>query len=248
LRASKDNGLVSAYFASDVHLRLDHPERARRFARWVEGLEPGDSLTIVGDLCDFWLTARQLDAAASQCPGLRALAAFRSRGGAITILPGNHDAWLGPFYEERIGARFQPEPYEIEVHGLRVLLVHGHLLGGRSAWKGWMEGKTFLEAFRRCPAPLAAGLDHLLDLANGRHRAADEARHLAVYRKFVERCAGAADLVVLGHIHRTVDRAEESPRWIVLGGWHEQSSYLKVDASGASLIVVPDPDPASIPC
>ena len=46
---------LAAYFASDVHLRLDRPERGRRFARFVGGLEPGvDTLTIVGDLCDFW--------------------------------------------------------------------------------------------------------------------------------------------------------------------------------------------------
>jgi hypothetical protein len=28
---------------------------------------------------------------------------------------------------------------------------------------------------------------------------------------------------------------------VVLGGWHYQSSYLKVDHGGASLVVEPDP-------
>src|SRR5436309_13291502 len=88
---------VAAYFASDVHLRLDFPGRGRRFARFVGALEPeDDTLTIVGDLCDFWYVARQNDGGAMACDGLRALSEFRNRGGEVTILVGNHDCSLGP--------------------------------------------------------------------------------------------------------------------------------------------------------
>ena len=125
---------MPAYFVSDVHLRLDRPERSRRFARWVEGLRPGDPLVIAGDLCDFWFASRQRRADPLACEGLRALADFRARGGSTTIMPGNHDTWLGPLYERALGARFVPEPLEVEAYGRRVHLVHGHLLGARSAW------------------------------------------------------------------------------------------------------------------
>jgi UDP-2,3-diacylglucosamine hydrolase len=236
---------VPAYFTSDVHLRLDFPERGRRFARWVRGLEPDDSLTIAGDLCDFWFAARQRDAAAS-CPGLKALAGFRERGGKVAILPGTHDAWLEPLYEEVLGVRFLGEPLAVEVSGVRLLLVHGHKLGGRSAWKGWMESRAFLSGFRHAPSPLATGLDHLLERRNERSRDIDDMRHLAVYRRFAAGCAGLADVVVIGHIHRPLDESGSGPRLIVPGGWHTQSSYVKVDASGASLII--EPDPAPIPC
>ena len=47
-------------------------------------------------------------------------------------------------------------------------------------------------------------------------------------------------MVVLGHVHVTLDDREGSPRLIVLGGWHSQASYLRVDESGASLIVETD--------
>ena len=52
--------------------------------------------------------------------------------------------------------------------------------------------------------------------------------------------------MVIGHVHRAVDEAGTSPRLIVLGGWHEQSSYLKIDDTGASLVVARDA--AAIPC
>ena len=234
------------YFASDVHLRLDRPERAFRFARWVDRLEPEDTLTIVGDLCDFWLVARQLDAATTACAGLRALAAFRSRGGEIAFLPGNHDVWLGPYLQRTLDAHLLVEPVRIERYGLRILLVHGHHQGSRPVWKGWMESRAFLEAFRRAPGPVARVLDRLLERVNDRGRAVSEHRHLAAFRQFADRQAGSADLVVFGHLHRTVDDTTTPPRMVVLGGWQRQSSYLRVDASDASLIV--EADPASMPC
>ena len=50
-------------------------------------------------------------------------------------MPGNHDAWLCPFYESELGARIVPDPCDLTVHGLRLHVVHGHLLGARRAWK-----------------------------------------------------------------------------------------------------------------
>jgi UDP-2,3-diacylglucosamine hydrolase len=233
---------VADYFASDVHLRLDHPERGRRLARWVDGLGPDDTLTIVGDLCDFWYASRQFGTDPMACDGLRALAAFQTRGGSLTILTGNHDGWLGPFYERTLGARYVAEPWDVEAHGLRIRLVHGHRLGARPPWKGWMESRRFLDLFRRVPESLARRLDQLLEETNEKLRDAADRRHLAKFRAYADRHADDFDLVVLGHIHRPLDDVEPRPRMIVLGGWHRQSSYLKIDHTGASLIVEPDPE------
>ncbi|HMB04971.1 MAG TPA: UDP-2,3-diacylglucosamine diphosphatase [Isosphaeraceae bacterium] len=233
---------MAAYFASDVHLRLDHPERGRRLARFVDRLDADDTLTIVGDLCDFWLATRQRDAGATSCAGLRALAAFHDRGGAITVLPGNHDIWSGSYYEQTFGARFLQEPLVVEASGLRVHLVHGHRLGARKIWKKGMESHTFFEAFGAIPPPLANMLDILLERSNERGLAESNRRHLAAYRRYAASIRGQADLLVLGHIHAPLDDPGTDPRMIILGGWHRRSSYLKIDdASGATLIVEHDP-------
>ncbi len=238
---------VPAYFASDVHLRLDHPERGQRFARWVRSLEPGDSLTIVGDLCDFWMVSRQLKKAPTECAGLKALHNFRLRDGQLAILPGNHDHWLMQFYEETLGARAVDEPLKLEIEGLRLFVAHGHRYGGGGsrAWKAWMEGAAFLNAFRLCPAPMASALDNLLEGVNIRRRSQDNARQIAIYETFAATQADV-DLVVFGHVHQIVDRPSTTPRLVVLGGWHTQGSYLKVDSAGANLIIIPDSAP--IPC
>ncbi|HEX8201375.1 MAG TPA: metallophosphoesterase [Isosphaeraceae bacterium] len=230
---------MAAYITSDVHLRLDRPERAGRFARWVEGLDPADALFLVGDLCDFWYASRQRRADPRSCPGLRAVAAFRDRGGAVTILPGNHDGSLGALYESALGARFVPGPLDVELFGLRVHLVHGHHLGARRAWKGVMESRTFLRGFGLAPGPLARGLEALLEASNARGRAASDRRHLAVYRRYAAARADRVDLVVFGHIHHPTDEAAGSPRLVVLGSWHRGASFLKLDAAGAALRAEP---------
>jgi len=228
---------VTHYFASDVHLRFDCPDRDRRFSAWLSRLSGDDDLVIAGDLCDFWMGARRADNDLMRSDSLQALAGFRRHGGSLAIMPGNHDAWLCPFYESELGARIIPEPHDLTIHGLRLRLVHGHRLGARRAWKSWMESRSFFEGFGRVPRPIAQVLDQALTWRNERGLAADEERHLRVFRAYAAQCRGAADLVVIGHVHRPVDEAETSPRLIVLGGWQDRSSYLRIDENGADFQV-----------
>ena len=231
---------MACYLASDIHLRMDRPERARRFARWVRQLEDDASLLVAGDLCDFWMVARQREKELMESEGLGALANFRARGGSLAILPGNHDLWICPFYERTLGATLLREPYDTTVHGFRLHVVHGHLLGARRKWKGWMESREFKNAFELLPGPVAGLLGQLLERKNSSGLAADERRHLAVFRDYAAGLRGLADIVVIGHVHRAVDDSASDPRMIVLGGWQERSSYLKIDSTGASFHVVAD--------
>lgn len=235
---------MPTYFASDVHLRLDQPERAERFARWVEQRRADDAVYLVGDLCDFWFSARESQRDPMACPGLRSLAEFTTRGGALTILLGNHDHWLGPLYQEKLGARIAPEPLEVNVGGRRFHLVHGHLLGGRSRWKGWMEGERFLEGFRALPHPAAWFLATGLERLNEARLDAGHRRHLAVYRDYVDRLPTAEPplTAVLGHVHLTIDEPRPNgSRMIVLGNWHAQSSCLIAEDDGGDARHVIEP-------
>jgi UDP-2,3-diacylglucosamine hydrolase len=233
---------VPFYFASDVHLRDDRPERARRFARWVDGLGAADTLWILGDLCDFWAATRQAGSSAGRCPGLRALAAFRDRGGVLNLVAGNHDLWLGPYYERWLGVPFVAEPVALNVYGRRLRLVHGHLLGARRRWKAAMESRAFFRLFSALPAFVARPLDRKLERTNERGRLASEERHLQVFRRYAREHSADSDLVVIGHVHRQVQELADDYRLIVLGGWHERVSYLRIDESGVSLRSERDPE------
>jgi UDP-2,3-diacylglucosamine hydrolase len=231
---------VAHYFASDIHLRFDHPERDGRFAAFVSRLNRDDALWIAGDLCDFSMGARLSAAELLRSISLQALAQFRNGGAGLAIMAGNHDKWLGPFYASELGATIIAEPYDLESFGLRIRIVHGHLLGARRPWKAWMESRAFYRAFGRLPRPIADQLDRALTWRNERDLAADEERHLHVFREYTARCRGSADLVVIGHVHRAVDESSTYPRLIVLGGWQRRSSFLRVDESGAQFQIEDD--------
>ena len=225
------------YFLSDVHLRLDQPDRGQRLAQLVDRLGADDSLTIVGDLCDFWFAARQIRDDPMTCAGLRSLAEFRDRGGPITVLAGNHDAWLGPFYERTIGARFLPDALDEDVQGLRLHIAHGHRLGAETRWKAALKSRAFLSAFRRVPSVLADILGAQLRATNSRNQEAFDRRGLAVYRNYASKADPTYDLIVLGHVHLPLDTAPDHPRLVVLGGWHRRNCYLVVEEGSASHIV-----------
>jgi UDP-2,3-diacylglucosamine hydrolase len=229
--------IVAHYFASDVHLRDDHSERDGRFRSWVVGLSPSDSLTIVGDLCDFWMGSREPEQRLADDPSLSALADFRKSGGSLAIMAGNHDLWLCPFYARCLGAEIIEEPYDRVVHGLRIRIVHGHLLGARRRWKAVMESRAFFQVFGLMPHPIAHILDRVLTWKNERGLLEDEERHLKVFRAYARDCRDVADLVVIGHVHRPVDEVGEGPRLVVLGGWQCGGSFLKIDETGASFHV-----------
>lgn len=230
---------MADYFVSDVHLRLDEPDRGRRLARFVDRLSSGDTLTIVGDLCDFWYSARQMSTDPLKCAGLRSLAALRDRGGSITALAGNHDAWIGPFYERVFAARFVPDAIEGPVQGLQLRVAHGHRLKAHTPWKTILESRAFLSAFRRVPAPLADALGAQLRRTNAKNQEAFDRRGLAVYLEYLASLPDHLDLVVLGHVHKPFDTGPGRPRLIVLGSWHAHNCHLVIDGGEARHIVEP---------
>jgi UDP-2,3-diacylglucosamine hydrolase len=236
----EDVEAVPHYFASDVHLRKDRPDRDRRFHAWLDRLTPEDSLVIAGDLCDFWMGARRQHENPVGCESLQTLAEFRRRGGSLAIMPGNHDEWLCPFYRDELGATIIAEPHDMTLHGLRVRVVHGHRLGARRVWKSWMETRAFFEAFSHIPETIAQTLDRILESRNLHGLKADEERHMKVFREYAALCRGTVDLVVIGHVHQPADDTFSDPRMVVLGGWQRRSSYLQIDEKGATLRIEHD--------
>ena len=151
------------------------------------------------------------------CAGLRALAGFRDRGGSIAVLAGNHDAWLGPFYERTLGARFFADALDLHLGGLRVHAAHGHRVGARTSWKALLESRAFLAAFRRAPAPLADALGSMLESTNRTNQDAFDRRGLEILKAYAGGLGDRADLVVLGHVHKPLDTGAGRPRLVVLG-------------------------------
>jgi len=200
-------------------------------------LDSADTLTIGGDLCDFWFASREVQHDPMECQGLAALADFVQRGCKLTIVRGNHDAWLDRFYERQLGAQVLDEPVILVSHGQRIHLVHGHLVTTRSWWKKLLESRLFLEAFSLLPRPVALLLRARLDRANRRDLARRTHAHEAIFRQYVQQHIEHADVFLFGHIHQAVDERIGPARMIILGDWIRRASYLRIDEGGASFVV-----------
>ena len=142
---------MAHYFASDIHLRADRPERDRRFCNWLERLDPDDQLVIGGDLCDFWMGARRADNELLDSDSLRALAEFRRRGGSLAIMAGNHDTWLCPLYERQLGAGSSPSrtmrPFTVFASGWFTAISW---VRGAAGSRGWNRARSS-RASAACP-------------------------------------------------------------------------------------------------
>ena len=139
-----DVAIVAHYFASDVHLRFDRPDRDRRFSDWLSRLTPEDSLLSSPAISAIsgWPheAARASSCAARACRGSRnsSAAAARWQSWPATTTPGSARSTSASW------VRIVPDPFDLTVFGLRAHVVHGHLLGARRAWKAWMEGPAVL--------------------------------------------------------------------------------------------------------
>lgn len=229
---------MAYYFASDTHLRLDRPERSERFADFVNGLNPTDTLIIVGDLYDFWFVSRQQFRYQDECPGLQSLVRFRKAGGHLRVLAGNHDHWLNRFIKSKLGVPLEYEPIRLDIDGIKIQAVHGHLLIRRHHWKALMESKWFMTAFSWIPSFIARRCKSVLDNKN---RADYERRNRvqsALFRQFVDKHQGLADVFIFGHVHDRMDEQVGNARLFILGSWMKSGSYLMIENGHVSLVVL----------
>lgn len=192
-------------------------------------------------------------------PGLIALKNFVDQNGKVILLAGNHDQHLGWYYEQQFGLKFTKEPFETEMEGVVVHLVHGHLLGGRSIWKGWMESRIFLDMFKKVPDSIANKLAGQLKKYNSRNRRVDNLRHYMVFERYLKSLyKSSADIAILGHIHQTIFHDVQLPTleinesqsitrkisMVVLGHWFQQSSWLKIENGKVEFYIWSDHAPS----
>ena len=225
------------YFASDVHLRLDKPDRSERFARFVERLNADDVLIIVGDLYDFWFVSRQQRVSRQPCPTEIALIQFRKRGGQLRILSGNHDTWLEAFIEKTYGVVYEPTLLELQIGDYQLRVRHGHRLSRRWGLKLFMESRLFLRVFSRLPNRFALTCDRMLENSNVTHFERQKEEQLSIYRKAVREYRGSAGVHVFGHLHARVEEQIGAARFFVLGDWRTTSGFLVVDGDRLSLVI-----------
>jgi UDP-2,3-diacylglucosamine hydrolase len=145
--------MSAAFFISDIHvglqdkqseeLKLDKLERLFAIIR-----AEGRSLYMLGDIFDYWMEFRYLvPKGFTRLYGM--LSDLVRDNIEVTYIAGNHDFYLGRFFDEELGVKTRYGLQELSVEGSRFILAHGDGLG-----KGDLGYKLFVN-FIRTPFNIA---------------------------------------------------------------------------------------------
>lgn len=111
-------------FLSDVHLHVDEPDTARA---WMDGLRhsQADAIFILGDLFEVWIGDDDDHPFVADCVNTLYNV---TRQRPVFFMHGNRDFLAGTGLMQASGMQLLPDPFTLDLSGVRLVLSHGDLL------------------------------------------------------------------------------------------------------------------------
>lgn len=214
-------------FASDLHARPDKPERERIFEYFLNKINLScDILYLLGDIFEFGFVFRGKILPYYQRL-VDDLAGLKDRGVEVYFLPGNHDLWMAEYLKKR-GIGIIQDGEVVGIYGRRAQLFHGmlRLKDALSRFTDKIMRSAFgVHAYAQLPPGI--GFNTALRIA----RASRERHHT-----FRKRIKGSdlrpvdprAGIVISGHHHQPLSFTYDNRRYISLGDWIRNFTYLEM--------------------
>lgn len=245
--------MATIYFASDLHLgvdaRLSSAQRERLFVRWLEEVvrPDADALFLMGDVFEFWFEYRSV-VPRGFVRLLGKLAELRDGGLEIHYFTGNHDLWMGDYFERELGIPLHHVPQRYTWDGQQFLIGHGDGLGpgdkGYKRMKRVFRNRAAQWAYARLHPNFAFGLARRVAQFSRTHTGMSEDHFFGRDREWLVQYAErklAADpelsYFIFGHRHLPIDLllSNERSRYVNLGDWLQYQTYAKWDGETLSL-------------
>lgn len=121
------------YFTSDHHFGAPTKEKSQPrealFLKWLNEKESDmGALFILGDLFDFWFEYKTV-VPKGYVRILGKLAELKDKGIPIYFFVGNHDLWMGDYFETELGIPVFHKPMTFDINGKSFFIGHGDGLG-----------------------------------------------------------------------------------------------------------------------
>jgi UDP-2,3-diacylglucosamine hydrolase len=238
----------STLLVSDVHLDAAAPGTLRQFVAFLRGEARGArALYILGDLFEAWIGDD--DPAPAGRAIVAELRALTDSGVPCFLMHGNRDFVLGRRFERDTGARLLDDGTVVDLHGERVLLMHGDVLCTADVsyqrLRRVLRNPVLLALLRRLPLGARRALGRRLRAGSRMHTGSTAPEIMDVTQQAVIdalRSSGVSTLVH-GHTHRPAVHefhVDGRPcRRIVLGDWYTQGSVLEWSDDGFELRAMP---------
>lgn len=225
-------------FVSDLHLGPDtDPDgaRERAFVAFLKSL-PADlkGLYLLGDIFDFWLEYHDV-VPRGNVRTLAALAEVAERA-ELWYFGGNHDWWLGDYFEKELGAHIVLEPYRVlDLDGVKVMAGHGDVVAfrdARSRFLAWLfRNKVCIALLKALPPRWVLRFARNWAASSRRRhdgKPAKDMRQEPIYQ-FVNEYGRKEhiDYYVFGHWHHAARLPVESGgELIIVGDWSHGENFF----------------------
>lgn len=226
------------YFISDVHLGAkqgdEENKNRKRFLDFLASIEDdAERIFFVGDLFDFWFEYK-FAIPKHHFDVLHQLAKFRDKNIPMVYLAGNHDFWLGEFFDRELNMETVNDEWCGEIDGKQVYLFHGDGVAkkdvGYRILKKILRNKTNIHIFRWLHPDLGFPLSRYVS-GTSRHYT----NHIVLndhtdYIDFArDRFAEGYDYVIMGHRHNPFEHDENGRKYVNLGDWLFNFSYATME-------------------
>jgi UDP-2,3-diacylglucosamine hydrolase len=238
------------YFLSDFHLgvpdRASSLEREKRITQFLDEIKKDAAVIfVVGDLFDFWYEYRTV-VPKGYVRILGKLAEITDTGIPIHFFVGNHDMWMGGYFEEELHIPVYHEPKEFEWNGKKFLIGHGDGLGpgdkGYKFIKKIFRNRFCQWLFGILPPVVGVGLANYFSRrsravtgqANEVFLGEDNEWLISYCKEVLQK--SYFDYLVFGHRHLPIDfTLKGGSRYINLGDWIHYCTYAVFDGENIEL-------------
>ena len=229
----------TAYFASDFHFGVPDRESSLRrevaVTSWLDRIAAdADHLFLLGDIFDFWFEYRDVVPKGYFC-FFSKLLEMKRKGTNIYYFTGNHDMWVGDYFEQELGMEIFRTQQIFLINGKRCVVGHGDGLDPKD--KGYLLIKKIF-AFRpnillygalppRWAFSIARKCSHTSRKKTGRedfHQNDEDimGNYILNYLKK----DNTIDYFIFGHRHLPLKMNIGNAVYINTGDWLTHNSYL----------------------
>jgi UDP-2,3-diacylglucosamine hydrolase len=236
--------MPKTYFISDVHLgeisKIDEEEKVQKFLTFLKKIN-GDAERIffVGDLFDFWFEYK-FTIPKKHFSVLHQLALLQNKKIEMHYLAGNHDFFLGNFFEKELNIRTYSNEWTGKIYGKNFYIFHGDGVAkkdtGYRILKKIIRNPVSIKLYRLIHPdigiPLARFISGSSRIYTDNIKLDDQNDYIEFAR---ERFKEGFDYVIMGHRHEPFVLNEKKKKYINLGDWLVHFSYAVFDGNNIEL-------------
>jgi len=238
------------YFSSDNHLGAPTSEeslpREQKFVRWLDTVKKdATAIFLLGDLFDFWFEYKTV-VPKGFVRVLGKLAEISDSGIPIYFFVGNHDLWMGDYFEKELNIPTYRDVKEFTFNDKVFLIGHGDGKGpgdmGYKRMKKVFTNPVFKWLFRWFHPELGMRLAQYLSVKNKLISGDDDKIFLGDEQEWLAQYAKRKlekkhyDYFIFGHRHLAMKiKLNDTSTYHNLGDWITQYTYGVFDGQEFSL-------------